>query len=222
MRWDHVAPEGLADELRRHLLWAFADAWAANVQRHRPEELGDSALNFGLNVTTNARFLAALELREFDGVVEREQGQLRWLEISNGETVHRVYIYKAPPGASSIADVSFNDSKIKDELTTANARQLSLPIDGAGATLGASNIVIVMFGDTISGFERAVVGAPYRRLKRDGGRVIKTVAWEWDESFGGADDAARRGRDATPIAPAAVDDDLPVRLRPVADIGETG
>ncbi|MEV4419398.1 hypothetical protein AB0L40_05400 [Patulibacter sp. NPDC049589] len=223
MSWIEIAPDGQAEEMRRRLLWAFTDAWSANVERFRPEELGDTSMTFGLAVTINARHLAAVEVRAIAGVEDREHGNLRWLEVERDGVVHRVYVYKAPPAAASVEDVSFSDSKIKEQLTSANTVQMALGLDGSAGTItGAANIVIVMFGDSVTGFERAVVGAPYLHLERVAGGVRKHIKWSWSEPFGDADHGGRLPRTPTGPAPTTSDDDLPVRLRPVAPAEETG
>lgn len=217
MSWQEVAPEGQADDLRRLLLGAFTRGWAANVERHQPAELGDTALNFGLNVTTNARYLAAEALRGLPGIEDRERGQLRWFEISHGDRNYRLYVYKAPPGAASVGDVSFSDSQIKTALATANAAQLALPLDGTRDP-DVENVVIVMFGDAVVGFERAAVGAPYlHHAQAKGAKIHTEVKWAWSEPFGEADYGG--GMQPAPIKKTPPpDDDLPVRLRAVADV----
>jgi hypothetical protein len=217
MSWQEIVPEGDVEELRRRLLGAFTRAWAANVERHQPDELGDTALNFGLNVTTNARHLAAVAVSNVPGIEDHERGQLRWFEIDDDGRRHRIYVYKAPPGAVSVEDVSFGDSQIKKELTTANAAQMALPLDGQ-VKVDIENVVIVMFGDSVVGFERAVIGAPYvhRFQKEKSTKIVEDVRWAWLEPFGDADYGGDVQR--APIQKTPPDDDLPVRLRPVVDV----
>jgi hypothetical protein len=213
--WSEIGPADLVDDLGVKLREAATQAYAANIERHMPEELGLKAVNFGLDVSTSARHLAAQKTEKLDGVTDVESGNARWLAVRHEDTTHRIFIYKAPPGAASVEDVPF-DTKMKKHLGTENAAQFVLPLDGH-VDLTVINVFAVLFGDVVTGLDRIVAGAPY--LHQSGtARDPKTeVRWAWTELLGGP----HYGTPMRPASPAKsstvspVDEDLPVRLRPV-------
>lgn len=214
MSWARVTPPHLTDEVRRRVLRACRESFDENSRRHSPEDLGDKASMFGQAVTYNARHLAQRELEEVEGVGVVDSARGWWIEFENRGRTYRVYLYKAPPGATSIHAVEF-DSETKKELSSENSAQVKLvvingqftQVDGNEAT----HLVIVMFGSPEEGFVRAMVGAPFRMPNSDPAKP--DIRWAWSEAFedapGGDADA-----DAPTDVPGDSPDDFGIKLRP--------
>ena len=177
-----------ADALRELLCKAAAVAHRENGARFDPEDLGDEALMYGLGTTINARHLAgrAIEDADLDGVAVCEHGKVWWLEIQREDgTAVRAYFYKAPPGARTVHDLRLDDTEIKKELSTSNGQQMALfNRSGEEGNAELLNILVVHYGDPVTGLEKLDVGAPY--VNGD------EIAWDWYERFDS--DAASRGR----------------------------
>lgn len=217
MSWARATPSHLTDEIKRRVLRACRESYDENSRRHSPEDLGDKASMFGQAVTYNARHLALRELEELEDVTVIDSARHGWwIEFENRGLTYRVYLYKAPPGATSIHAVEF-DSETKMALSTENASQVKLVISGGSLTQvdgkEATRLVIVMFGSPEEGFTRAMVGAPYRVPGSDA--VRPDVRWAWSEPF---EEEAPGDGDA--VMPGDEPGDSPARfglkLRPAA------
>lgn len=185
MTWSAVAPEGLEHELALRLTRAARGSYDANCERYSPDDLGDDLLIFGQMVTKNARHLFGRELESLDGLEVVASGLIWWVEYERDGRRTRLWLYKAPPGSRSIADLVF-DNDTKKQLSGVNAAQLGLVInanndfqlDPEGI---ATEIVIVMFGSPEEGFSHAQVGAPFTIKAANDGKIV--VRWQWDERF---------------------------------------
>jgi hypothetical protein len=178
-RWDELVGGSRAGVLRGLLCKAAAVAHRENGARFDPEDLGDDALMYGLGTTTNARHLAgrAIEDADLDGVAVCEHGKVWWLEIQREDgTAVRAYFYKAPPTARTVHDLRLDDTEIKKELSTSNGQQIAL-FNRSGGEDNAQllNILVVHYGDPVTGLEKLDVGAPYVNSEE--------IAWDWYERF---------------------------------------
>lgn len=178
-RWDQLIGESRATLLRMMLCEAAAIAHTENAARFDPEELGDDALWYGISTTASARHIATrfIEDADVEGVAVCVRGRVWWLEVQrdNGAAV-RVYFYKAPPGKHRVQDLRLDDTEIKKELSSSNGRQLALfNRSGGEGNADLLNVLVVHFGDHLTGLEKLDVGAPYL--------LNGEVAWDWDEAF---------------------------------------
>lgn len=192
MSFSKLVPGDRGVELKRLLIAAIREAYAENVARHAPDDIGDNNTTFGVSVSHNLRFLAERAVEGMAGVEARRPRNSFVLDVDGR---HAIFLYKAPPGVTSIHSLRFDESELKVEIATVNAAQLELNFENP--TLGGveaqdtplpSHAVIVHFGDSETGFRHAVVGAPYRTL--DGG-----CEWWWEEAF--EDPAGRLQRDGS-------------------------
>ncbi len=178
-RWDELIRGSRAGVLRELLCNAAAIAHRENGARFAPEDLGDEALMYGLGTTINARHVAgrAIEDADLDGVAVCEHGRVWWLEIQREDgTAVRAYLYKAPPSARAVHDLRLDDTEIKKELSTSNGQQMALfNRSGGEGNAQLLNILIVHYGDPVTGLEKLDVGAPY--VNGD------EIAWDWYERF---------------------------------------
>lgn len=213
-RWDELIGEPRATLLRMMLCEAAAIAHTENAARFDPEELGDDALWYGLSTTTSARHIATrlIEDADVEGVAVCVRGRVWWLEVQRDDgTAVRVYFYKAPPGKHRVHDLRLDDTEIKKELSSSNGRQIALfNRSGGEGNVDLLNVLVVHFGDHLTGLEKLDVGAPY--LLND------EVAWDWDEAFStpadtasdstqmlGDDDAGYAGLGLVPDLPEEID-----------------
>jgi hypothetical protein len=199
-RWDELIGGSRADALRELLCKAAAVAHSENGARFDPEDLGDEALIYGLSTTINARHLAGrfVEDADLEGVTLCEHGRVWWLEIQRPDgTAVRAYFYKAPPSARTVHDLRLDDTEIKKELSTSNGQQIALfNRSGGEGNAQLLNIVVVHYGDPVTGIEKLDVGAPYV--------TGKEIAWDWYERF----DSDAASADGTPSStPPPLGDD---------------
>jgi hypothetical protein len=198
--WDQSVGGSRASALRELLCTAAAVSHRANGSRFEPEELGDDGLMYGLATTTNARHLAArsVEAAELNGVAVCERGKVWWLEVQRDDSsAVRVFFYKAPPSARTVHDLRLDDTEIKKELSTSNGQQIALfNRSGGEGNAELTNIVVVHYGDPITGLEKLDVGAPY--VNGD------EIAWDWCERL---DSDAGSGHGNLPVAPPQLGDD---------------
>lgn len=178
-RWDELVGARCAEVLRALLCKAATIAHAENGARYDAEDLGDDALIYGICTTYNARHIAGCLVEESDlsDVAVCERGRVWWLEIQRprGSAV-RVYFYKAPPGAHSVWDLRLDDAEIKKEFSSSNGHQIELfNRNGGEGNAQLLNVIVVHFGDEVTGLTKLEVGAPY--LSGNG------IAWNWDERF---------------------------------------
>lgn len=199
-RWNELITGPRADALRALLCQAATIAHTENGARFDPDDLGDDALIYGLCTTHNARHLAArfVEDADLDGVAVCERGRVWWLEIQRDDgAAVRVYLYKAPPGASTVWDLRLDDAEIKKELSSSNGRQMALfNRSGGDGNAQLLNVIVVHYGDPVTGLEKVDVGAPY--VTDDG------IAWDWHERFSAAEPLAA---DTTLAASPSLGDD---------------
>lgn len=178
-RWNDLIIGPRADELRALLCDAAAIAHTENGARHDPEDLGDDALIYGICTTHNARHVAArfVEDSDLEDVAVCENGRVWWLEIQRREgAAVRVYFYKAPPGAHTVWDLRLDDAEIKKELSSSNGRQIELfNRSGGEGNAQLLNLIVVHYGDSVTGLEKLDVGAPYV--------TVDGIAWDWYERF---------------------------------------
>jgi hypothetical protein len=194
-RWDELITGPRADALRALLCDAAAIAHTENGSRHDPEDLGDDALIYGICTTHNARHVAARSVEDSDleDVAVCERGRVWWLEIQRPEgAAVRVYFYKAPPGGHTVWDVRLDDAEIKKELSSSNGRQMELfNRSGGNGNAQLLNLIVVHYGDAVTGLDKLDVGAPY--VTADG------IAWDWYERFDSvAPSASETARAASP------------------------
>jgi len=220
--WSSLIPGPEGDVLRQVLCEAAAVAHTENAARFDPDELGDDALIYGLSTTVNARYIAARaveEHAELGNVAVCERGRAWWLEVQRpGLAVLRLFFYKAPPGATSVYDLRLDDAEIKRELSTTNGRQLELfNRQGGVGNVELLNLVVLHYGDPITGLVRIDVGAPYL----DGDRI----AWDWFERFDereaelvGTANASPLGDDGDGFADLALAISEPAQSRPIAAV----
>lgn len=198
--WDESVGGSRASVLRELLCKAAAVSHRANGARFEPEELGDDGLMYGLATTTNARHLAAraVETADLNGVAVCERGKVWWVEVQRDDsTAVRVFFYKAPPAARTVHDLRLDDTEIKKELSTSNGQQIALfNRSGGEGNAELANIVVVHYGDPITGLEKLDVGAPY--VNRD------EIAWDWYERL---DSDAESGDGNLPLGPPQLGDD---------------
>lgn len=181
MSWSSIAPGPDGLELRRQLVLAVETVYAENVQRHVPDELGDNNKTFGTNVSENLKHFVTNAARS-SAIASVTRGRSFQLHVLG----YAISFYKAPPGATSVASLSFDDSDFKQDLVQHNAtiaqRELDFESgDPAGKdpdvpqVIGREHIVIAHFGSAEDGFSHAVVGAPH--LTDTG------TEWKWQEAF---------------------------------------
>jgi len=198
--WDELIGGSRAGVLRELLCKAAAVAHRENGARFAPEDLGDEALMYGLGTTINARHLAgrAIEDADLDGVAVCEHGRVWWLEIQRQDgTAVRAYFYKAPPSARSVHHLRLDDTEIKKELSTSNGQQMALfNRSGGEGNAELLNILVVHYGDPVTGLEKLDVGAPYVNGEE--------IAWDWYERF---DSDAASADGAPPNTPPPLGDD---------------
>jgi hypothetical protein len=199
-RWDELITGPRADALRALLCNAAAIAHTENGTRHDPEDLGDDALIYGICTTHNARHVAArfVEDSDLQDVAVCERGRVWWLEIQRPEgAAVRVYFYKAPLGARTVCDVRLDDAEIKKELSSSNGRQMELfNRSGGEGNAQLLNLIVVHYGDAVTGLEKLDVGAPY--VTADG------IAWDWYERFDSAEPST--AETAPAVSPSLGDD----------------
>ncbi|HEY4896490.1 MAG TPA: hypothetical protein VII01_10405 [Solirubrobacteraceae bacterium] len=198
--WDELIGGSRAEVLRGLLCKAAHVAHRENGARFAPEDLGDEALMYGLGTTINARHLAgrSIEDADLDGVAVCEHGRVWWLELQRPDgTAVRAYLYKAPPSARTVHDLRLDDTEIKKELSTSNGQQMALfNRSGGKGNAQLLNILIVHYGDAVTGLEKLDVGAPY--VNGD------EIAWDWYERF---DSDAASADGTAPTAPVPLGDD---------------
>lgn len=199
-RWDDLIGEPRATLLRMMLCEAATIAHTENAARFDPDELGDDALWYGISTTASARHIATrlIEDAGVEGVAVCVRGRVWWLEVQrdNGAAV-RVYFYKAPPGKHRVQDLRLDDTEIKKELSSSNGIQLALfNRSGGEGNADLLNVLVVHFGDPLTGLEKLDVGAPYL--------LNSEVAWDWDEPFSVSADMAS---DSAPVSVTELGDD---------------
>lgn len=177
--WDELVGGTRAEVLRGLLCKAAYIAHRENGARFAPEDLGDEALIYGLGTTINARHVAGRSIEEADlnGVAVCERGRVWWLEIQRPDgTAVCAYFYKAPPSARTVHDLRLDDTEIKKELSTSNGQQIALfNRSGGEGNAELLNILIVHYGDPLTGLEKIDIGAPYVTRGE--------IAWDWYERF---------------------------------------
>lgn len=207
--WNQLVPGARGEALRASLCKAAAVAHTENAARFDSDDLGDDALIYGLCTTHNARHVAGqfIEGAALEGVSVCERGRVWWLEVQrHPEATLRVYFYKAPPGASTVHGLRLDDTEIKKELSAANGRQLEL-FNRAGGQGHAElvNLIVVHYGEPLTGLEKVDVGAPYL--------ADNEIAWDWHERF----DVAEPVSGAEPVVVLGDDDIGYPGLRLVSD-----
>lgn len=203
----------LAVEVPRALEHATRAAFGDNVQRHSPDDLGDSPLMFGQAVTTNARHLAADAIDPLPGARVLEHGRLWTVELVQPDVPVQLYLYKAPPAAMSIEGLLLKSRTLRTTLLTANPNQLQIPLDGDPHP-APRHLIVAMFGDAIYGFDHLEVGEPVLEALSTTGR--HRLSWLWQERLVAGDYGGRVQR---PVARKDdLDDDLEVTLRVVPDV----
>jgi hypothetical protein len=226
MSFDELFPAPRGPRLRAAILRALNTAYAENAGRFAPEDLGDNNTTFGVNVVHNGRHLVELEVDGIDGVVVRRAKNSFWLEIDG----RPLYIYKAPPGQSTVHGMRFDESDLRLQILEQNTEQLQFdfttPVkanadadaDATTVTTPILHPVITHFGSPEAGFGHAMIGAPYKTA--DGG-----CEWSWIEPFDQADDpglAADAAGDDRPEPPADDFEDLRIRDKEQDRQGQTG
>jgi hypothetical protein len=206
MCFDELFPAPRGPRLRAAILRALNTAYAENAGRFAPEDLGDNNTTFGVNVVHNGRYLVELEVDGIDGVVVRRAKNSFWLEVDG----RPLYIYKAPPGQSTVHGMRFDESDLRLQILEQNTEQLQFDFTTPPAQAGADpevaivatpvlHPVITHFGSPEAGFGHAMIGAPYKTA--DGG-----CEWSWIEPFEHGDEPF--------LTADAADDDHP---EPLAD-----
>ena len=217
MSFEALVPGSRGRELRVALLGAMRRAYTENVDRYDPDGIGDDATWFGLSVSRNLPHIVDALTRHLEGVEARRTSNTFFLQIDGA---FELYFCKAPPNAPSVEAVGF-DSHVRSRIVTRNGSHLQMRLDLVGGTTRALSdeaqapyAVIVHFGGPESGFERAVVGAPYVLADSD-------LGWEWQEPF--EETASEEGRStvrALAPRPKPGAGEFGLVLRPAADVAD--
>ena len=208
MRFNDQVPDPRGRQICRALLRAMTIAYAENAQRFDPDDLGDNNTTFGVNVVHNLRHLAELEVDGIDGVIVRRAKNSFWFEIDG----RPLYIYKAPPGYTSVHGMRFDESDLRLEILEQNTDQLQFDLDGKQGDPAAAirspqlHPVITHFGSPEAGFTHASIGAPYKA--KDG-----SCEWSWIEPFEDIDDGVSDAQEADTPTPEDPGEDFELRLR---------
>lgn len=208
MSFRDLLPDERGHRFRRAVLRALATAYSENAQRFDPEDLGDNNTTFGVNVVHNLRHLVEIEIDGIQGIAARRAKNSFWLEIDG----HPVYIYKAPPGQTTVEGMRFDESELRLQILEQNAYQLQFDLCGrpqaAAAPLPTPLLhpVITHFGGPEAGFTHASVGAPYKT--KDG-----VCAWLWVEPFDDPESGRLPAADTSVPPMDDADDDFGLRLR---------
>ena len=175
MSWSQVIPGPRGRHLRAVIVRALHEVYDENSRRFAPDDLGDNNITFGVNVSQNLRFAIDRDTSDLEGMAIARPRNSFVLRLEPRFTVH---FYKAPPGATDIRMLRFDESEMKLELRHENAAQLSFEFDDAVSSSATipSHIVIVHFGGPETSFQRAEVGSPYSTAT--GG-----CQWAWHERF---------------------------------------
>lgn len=173
MFFDEVFPFGRAERLRGSIVEAVRDAYSENVGRFS-DDLGDNNTTFAVSVVHNLRFLLEQALEGEPGIeIRRPRGS--WEIQVDGS--HVLHFYKASPGAQTMEDLRFDQSRTKLELVQENLEQLAFDFGQAGVDEdrpAARHLVMVHFGDSEEGLRAVHVGAPM-------GDPIEGYRWLWSE-----------------------------------------
>lgn len=218
MSWTDVAPTGQAEDVRRAFLRAIWSAYEEESRRHAPD-LGDGGTEFGQLTSKTGRHLVAVELERFDDLEVVVSGKRWWVEYLRADRRYRVFLYKAPPGSTSIDALNLDTAKGKRAFTSQNGRQLQLFAGGvADPAAEATNIVIAHAGDPETGLHWAWVGAPYFEHLENDRRLTR---WVWDERFD--DPNYREGvhRDERPLELTLPGGEFGLKLKPVEKLDES-
>jgi|SRR5450755_1369045 len=209
MTFNELVPGPRGGQIRRALLGAMTTAYAENAQRFDPEDLGDTNTTFGVNIVHNLRHLVEIAVEGIQGVTVRRAKNSFWLEIDQ----HPLYLYKAPPGYTSVHGMRFDESDLRLEILEQNTGQLQLDLDGRGPAYAASvpvprlHPVVTHFGSPEAGFSHASIGAPYKAA--DGGCDRSWIEPFDDDNAAGQDDIDQRA----PKSPQDDHDDFGLQLR---------
>lgn len=181
MAWNEITPEGMQDKLRQALLAGIQESYDENCRRFAAEDLGDNNVNFSHNIRENLRFLVQRNVEIFPEVEVFWRGPLYELRLPGNMRVH---IYKAPPGAIDVRQLRFDASQRQVEILEVNAEQLVLRLeeaamdsdDDAQGRTPRRHIVVVHFGDPVSGLSHVEVGEPFLSN-------LDAPDWLWVESL---------------------------------------
>jgi hypothetical protein len=179
MSYEQIAPGRVGRQLRAAITRALVTAYAENAERYDPD-IGDNPTTFGICVVHNLRHLVEEGVEDLESVEVLRPRNSFMLRLPQGRSL---YFYKAPPGASRIEELRFDESELKLSISQENAAQLQLDLDGLlpdHTELEADELpahaVVVHFGDAEAGLTHAVVGAPYRT-------ATGACQWAWSEPF---------------------------------------
>lgn len=208
MNFNELVPAPRGRQICRALLRAMTIAYAENAQRFDPEDLGDNNTTFGVNVVHNLRHLVEIEVEGIEGLIVRRAKNSFWLEIDGLP----LYIYKAPPGCTSVHGMRFDESDLRLEILEQNTCQLQFDLDGHQRETTASiqsprlHPVVTHFGSPEAGFTHASIGAPYKA--KDG-----SCEWSWIEPFQEDDSDTSNTAADDPRVPGDLGEDFALQLR---------
>ena len=179
MSYEQIAPGPAGRKLKAAITRALVTTYAENAERF-DADIGDNPTTFGICVVHNLRHLIEEGVGDLESVEVLRPRNSFMLRLPHG---HSLYFYKAPPGASRIEELRFDESELKLSISQENAAQLQLDLDGFlpdhtefEADQLPNHAVVVHFGSAETGLTHAVVGAPYRTAA--GG-----CQWAWNEPF---------------------------------------
>lgn len=180
--FESVFPGRSGQALRQMLFQVLRGVYADNADRLDSED-GDKNHALAGLLRDNIPYRLAGALQDFEprhGVAAQlVEGRSTRLLVGD----HTICFYKAPPGARGLGDVSFDDSEFKQYLVHRNAQHGQRTIDFRGGDRDGIDVgddevdvvVVVHFGNSDTGMDRAVIGVPYE--------VEGVTHWAWDEDL---------------------------------------